>query len=68
MPQLSQFIILIGTFSIVEVMWYIIYASGGYKLSQLLKRPVAMRIFNGVVGIIFIGFALTLLLLVNITP
>ncbi len=68
-PQLSQFIILIGTFSIVEVMWYIIYASGGYKLSQLLKRPVAMRIFNGVVGIIFIGFVLMLLLLlVNITP
>ncbi len=65
--QLPQLIVLISTFAIVEMMWYIIYASGGHKLSQLLNRPNAIRIFNGFVGIVFISFAL-MLLLINTTP
>lgn len=55
-PQLSQYLILIVTFSAVELGWYLVYALGGYKLTTYLKRPNIIKAFNRITGSIFIGF------------
>ena len=57
MPQLGQFAILLGTFSVVEVSWYLVYAVSGHKLSRYLRQASVMRTFNRVTGGIFVGFA-----------
>ena len=57
-PQLPQFAILLTTFSVVEVGWYMVYALGGQGLSRYLQRVSVRRIFNRVTGGAFVGFAL----------
>lgn len=57
LPQLSQFAILLTTFAVVEVSWYLIYAVSGHKLSHYLRKARVMRVFNRVTGGIFVGFA-----------
>ncbi len=57
LPKLPQFAILVATFGVVEIAWYAIYASGGRKLSALLRRASVARLFNRVTGGIFLGFA-----------
>ena len=54
---LPQFSILLATFSVIEVSWYLVYALGGHKLSHYLRRASVMRVFNRVTGGVFIGFA-----------
>jgi len=56
-PKLPQFSILLATFSVIEVGWYLVYALGGHKLSHHLRRASVMRVFNRVTGGIFVGFA-----------
>lgn len=56
-PQLGQFAILLGTFAVVEVSWYLVYAASGHKLSHYLRQARVMRGFNRVTGGIFVGFA-----------
>jgi threonine/homoserine/homoserine lactone efflux protein len=55
--KLPQFSILLATFSVIEVSWYLVYALGGHKLSHYLRRASVMRVFNRVTGGVFIGFA-----------
>jgi threonine/homoserine/homoserine lactone efflux protein len=55
--KLPQFSILLATFSVIEVGWYLVYALGGHKLSHHLRRASVMRVFNRVTGGIFVGFA-----------
>jgi threonine/homoserine/homoserine lactone efflux protein len=55
--KLPQFSILLTTFSVIEVSWYLVYALGGHKLSHYLRRASVMRVFNRVTGGVFIGFA-----------
>jgi threonine/homoserine/homoserine lactone efflux protein len=55
--KLPQFSILLATFAVIEVSWYLVYALGGHKLSHHLRRAAVMRVFNRVTGGVFIGFA-----------
>ena len=56
-PTLAQFSILLATFAVIEVSWYLVYALGGHQLSHHLRRASVMRIFNRVTGGVFVGFA-----------
>jgi len=56
-PQLPQFGILLGSFTVIEMSWYLIYAIGGFKLSVYLKRASVLKMFNRVTGGAFVGFA-----------
>ncbi|MNN90261.1 Homoserine/homoserine lactone efflux protein [compost metagenome] len=60
-PQLPQFVILVGTFAVMEMFWYAVYAAGGRGLAGYLARPGLRKVFDRVVGTIFIGFGLALL-------
>jgi threonine/homoserine/homoserine lactone efflux protein len=60
-PQLPQFVILVGTFALMEMFWYAVYAAGGRGLAGYLARPGLRKVFDRVVGTIFIGFGLALL-------
>jgi threonine/homoserine/homoserine lactone efflux protein len=54
---LPQFSILLATFAVIEVSWYLVYALSGHKLSHYLRQASVMRVFNRVAGGVFIGFA-----------
>jgi threonine/homoserine/homoserine lactone efflux protein len=54
---LPQFAILLSTFAVIEVSWYLIYALSGDRLSNYLRQARVMRVFNRVTGGVFIGFA-----------
>lgn len=56
-PQLPQFGILLGTFAVVEVAWYFVYAISGRQLARYLQRATVMRAFNRLTGGVFVGFA-----------
>ena len=55
--QLTQFAILLGTFAVVEVAWYFVYAASGKQLATYLRRATVMRAFNRLTGGVFVGFA-----------
>jgi threonine/homoserine/homoserine lactone efflux protein len=57
LPQVPQLLILLATFSVLEILWYFIYALGGLSMAQQLRKPNILRIFNRVTGGAFIGFA-----------
>jgi threonine/homoserine/homoserine lactone efflux protein len=57
LPALMQFAILLATFSVIEVSWYLIYAVSGHKLSRVLQQAHVMKTFNRVTGGVFVGFA-----------
>ena len=53
-----------STFAVMEVFWYAVYAvyaAGGHSLAGYLARPGLRKVFDRVVGTIFIGFGLALL-------
>ena len=56
-PQLPQFAILLATFAVIEISWYIIYAGSGRHLAQYLRRSSVLRLFNRLTGGVFVGFA-----------
>lgn len=56
-PQLQQFAILLVTFTLIEVGWYVLYALSGQRLSVYLRRARVMQLFNRVTGGVFMGFA-----------
>mgnify|MGYP002720429335 FL=1 len=56
-PQLPQFGILLGTFAVVEISWYFVYAVSGRQLARYLQRATVMRAFNRLTGGVFVGFA-----------
>ncbi len=60
-PQAPQFVVLVATFAVMEMFWYAIYAAGGHSLAGYLSRPGLRKVFDRVVGTIFIGFGLALL-------
>jgi threonine/homoserine/homoserine lactone efflux protein len=57
LPQAPQLLILLATFSVLEILWYFIYALGGLSMAQQLRKPNILRWFNRVTGGAFIGFA-----------
>lgn len=56
-PKLPQFGILLGTFAVLEVSWYMIYAGSGHKLAAYLRRSTVLKTFNRLTGGAFVGFA-----------
>lgn len=56
-PAFFQFVILLATFTVIEVSWYLIYALSGHKLSRYLQQNHIMKNFNRVTGGVFVGFA-----------
>jgi threonine/homoserine/homoserine lactone efflux protein len=57
MPKLPQFAILLATFAVIEIGWYLVYAGSGRQLAAYLQRAAVLRTFNRVTGGVFIGFA-----------
>lgn len=57
MPKLPQFGILLATFAVIEVSWYIVYATTGQRLAAYLRRATVLKMFNRLTGGAFIGFA-----------
>lgn len=60
-PVLPQFAILLVTFSIMEFSWYVIYASGGRKLTAYMKQANVQKAFNRFTGGLFVVFGALLL-------
>jgi threonine/homoserine/homoserine lactone efflux protein len=57
LPRLPQFAILLVTFAVIEIAWYLVYAGSGRQLAAFLCRPEVLRAFNRITGGVFIGFA-----------
>jgi threonine/homoserine/homoserine lactone efflux protein len=55
--QWPQFALLLATFSVIEVSWYLIYAAGGRTVAQALRQPRVLRLFNRISGGLFVAFA-----------
>ncbi|MGS0892622.1 LysE family translocator [Burkholderia stagnalis] len=55
-PTLPQFGILVVTFAVIEVSWYLVYASFGTRIGATLKSQSVARIFNRLTGGVFVGF------------
>lgn len=53
---LPQFGTLLGTFAVIEVSWYFVYAGSGAQLGRWLRRAGVARGFARVTGAVFIGF------------
>ncbi|SMG02695.1 LysE family translocator [Burkholderia singularis] len=53
---LPQFGILVSTFAVIEVSWYIVYASFGTRIGATLRSASVARAFNRLTGGIFVGF------------
>ncbi|CAN7335210.1 LysE family translocator [Phenylobacterium sp. LjRoot225] len=60
-PKVPQFMILVLTFAVIEMFWYVVYGAGGQQLARYLTRPALKRAFNRITGGIFIGFGCALL-------
>jgi threonine/homoserine/homoserine lactone efflux protein len=56
MPALPQFAILLATFAVIEIGWYLVYAGSGHKLAAHLRRATVLKAFNRLTGGIFVGF------------
>jgi threonine/homoserine/homoserine lactone efflux protein len=60
-PQAPQYVVLVVTFVLCEVFWYVVYGLGGQHLGAYLSRPALRRLFDRVTGAIFVGFGVSLL-------
>jgi threonine/homoserine/homoserine lactone efflux protein len=56
-PAGLQFAILLITFTVIEISWYLIYALSGHKLSRFLQQARVLQNFNRIMGGVFVGFA-----------
>jgi threonine/homoserine/homoserine lactone efflux protein len=55
-PTLPQFGVLVATFAVVEVSWYLVYACCGTRIGATLKRRRVAKAFNRLTGGVFVGF------------
>ena len=55
--QFPQFVVLLATFTVIEVTWYFVYAISGKRLSAYLQQASVMKAFNRITGGVFVGFA-----------
>ncbi len=53
---LPQFGILVVTFAVIEVSWYLVYALCGARIGSTLKSGRVARAFNRLTGGVFVGF------------
>jgi len=55
-PTLPQFGVLVATFAVVEVSWYLVYCACGTRIGTTLKRRRVAKAFNRLTGGVFVGF------------
>jgi len=55
-PTLPQFGILVATFAVVEVSWYLVYGGFGTRIGATLKSRRVAKAFNRLTGGVFVGF------------
>ncbi|WP_431821121.1 LysE family translocator [Burkholderia sp. F1] len=55
-PTLPQFGVLVATFAVIEVSWYLVYASFGMRIGATLKSQNVAKAFNRLTGGLFVGF------------
>jgi len=60
-PEAPQFAILVLTFALIEMFWYMVYGAGGQTLARHLAAPRVKKAFDRITGAIFIGFGIALL-------
>lgn len=53
---LPQFGVLVATFAVIEVSWYLVYALCGARIGSTLKSGRVARAFNRLTGGVFVGF------------
>lgn len=53
---LPQFGVLVVTFAVIEVSWYLVYALCGARIGSTLKSGRVARAFNRLTGGVFVGF------------
>ena len=53
---LPQFGVLVATFAVIEVSWYLVYAVCGARIGSTLKSGRVARAFNRLTGGVFVGF------------
>lgn len=53
---LPQFGILVGTFAVIEVSWYLVYAGFGTRIGSKLRSRNVAKAFNRLTGGVFVGF------------
>ncbi len=59
-PKGPQFVIMVATFSVIEIGWYFTYAFGGRSMAGLLERPASRKMFNRLTGALFVIFGLAM--------
>ena len=55
-PTLPQFGVLVATFAVIEVSWYLVYAGFGTRIGTTLKSRNVTKAFNRLTGGVFVGF------------
>ena len=60
---LPQFGTLLGSFAVIEISWYLVYALSGAQLGRWLGRVGVARAFARVTGGLFVGFGTAMALL-----
>ena len=55
-PKLPQFGMLVATFAVIEVSWYLLYAGLGTRIGMKLKSGSVAKAFNRLTGGLFVGF------------
>ena len=60
---LPQFATLLGSFAVIEMSWYMVYAGSGAQLGRWLRSAQVARTFARVTGGLFVGFGTAMALL-----
>ncbi len=55
-PTLPQFGVLVATFAVLEVSWYLVYASFGTRIGAKLRSRSVAKAFNRLTGGVFVAF------------
>lgn len=61
LPKAPQFAILLATFVVIEMSWYMTYATGGRTLVRHMREARWQRLFNRASGGLFMLFGVSLL-------
>jgi threonine/homoserine/homoserine lactone efflux protein len=61
LPKAPQFAILLATFVVIEMSWYMAYAIGGRTLAHYLRKPEWQRMVDKASGGMFMLFGVSLL-------
>lgn len=54
--MLPQFAVLVSTFAVIEVSWYMVYAGLGASIGDRLRSASVAQAFNRLTGGVFVGF------------